>query len=924
MNKTDLTGKIKSIEVTNHSLFDCGDGCRHGKWLSLKNKGIRLVLLALMAIMAFAPAQAVLQERNLSKTLSVLCAELEVNYKKQKVIMESAEKRAQNHHNELISLMKRNQQISLMLYSLPSDYVLDITYACEQATNLYDEFNLSLEASETSQNFTFRLKEEIKRYDGLIKALESLPPTINQPKSELEQIETKMLVAAKDSITSKDSVAVKNSVTVKDSNFVKDNIDILTEEVQKQHPYILNEQEQKIRESCIIYAKALRNNYMRLYSNTKKDERHYKEVETSLTELNEYANNQYDKLIANIMAGGDDYLTILMSLPSKIENGKTQIRDKYSTLQTKSDWRGPVVIFVSFSILLYLALASAVSYLLIILMPKLPTRMGRYIREHHKYQDKKIMISFALGVALFGAVLGLVKLLVVDNHLIIMATSYMYIFAWLFFVIILSLTIRHSGDKLRHGFASYVPFLLMAFFVIIMRIVFMPNSVISLIFPPIMLGATIWQIFNLRRHRTHLATSDLAFSYISLALMIYTTVFSWMGYSLAAVESIVWWSFQLAFILTVVCIHDISENYEKTSFMEKLRKKNNIPSNISDAQLLAKMRNGDYVASTWFYDFIRIALIPIFAIATVLASVVCEADFFNATNLCKQFFEKDFLDVPDVIQVSWMKLFVAGLMYFIIRYVLYVVRSAYRVANEHQAAKYKRPQANITLANNVIAILVWGLYFIFCLVLFNVPKSGVSVITAGLATGLGFAMKDLLENFFYGMSLMAGRVRVGDYIECDGTFGHVESITYQSTQVTTIDGGTVAFLNKSLFSKNFCNLTRTTNYTLVKLPIGVAYGSNVAEVRTVLVEHLNAFYSKYKTEHANMRRPMITEKGFGVVFKDFGDSSVDLLVTYWVLVEHRIAFNAMVREQIYMALNKAGIEIPFPQRDVHIIKAAEE
>ena len=87
MNKTDLTGKIKSIEVTNHSLFDCGDGCRHGKWLSLKNKGIRLVLLALMAIIAFAPAQAGLQERNLSKTLSVLCAELEVNYKKQKVIM---------------------------------------------------------------------------------------------------------------------------------------------------------------------------------------------------------------------------------------------------------------------------------------------------------------------------------------------------------------------------------------------------------------------------------------------------------------------------------------------------------------------------------------------------------------------------------------------------------------------------------------------------------------------------------------------------------------------------------------------------------------------------------------------------------------------------------------------------------------------
>ena len=208
--------------------------------------------------------------------------------------------------------------------------------------------------------------------------------------------------------------------------------------------------------------------------------------------------------------------------------------------------------------------------------------------------------------------------------------------------------------------------------------------------------------------------------------------------------------------------------------------------------------------------------------------------------------------------------------------------------------------------------------------LFNVPKSGVSAISAGLATGLGFAMKDLLENFFYGISLMAGRVRVGDYIECDGTFGHVESITYQSTQIKTIDGSTVAFLNKSLFSKNFSNLTRNTLYTLVKLPVGVAYGTSIEEVRKVLIDHLNAFYSDYQKTHPKQRRPVINEAGFSVVFSDFGDSSVDLLVKYRVLVEHRIVFNAMVKEQIYNALNNAGIEMPFPQRDIHIIKSPEE
>ena len=89
-------------------------------------------------------------------------------------------------------------------------------------------------------------------------------------------------------------------------------------------------------------------------------------------------------------------------------------------------------------------------------------------------------------------------------------------------------------------------------------------------------------------------------------------------------------------------------------------------------------------------------------------------------------------------------------------------------------------------------------------------------------------------------------------------------------------------------------------------------------MRKVLIDHLNAFYNDYKANHKT-NRPMINDKGFSVVFNDFGDSSVDLFVTYWVLVENRIVFNAMVKEQIYKALNNAGIEIPFPQRDLHVI-----
>ena len=176
-------------------------------------------------------------------------------------------------------------------------------------------------------------------------------------------------------------------------------------------------------------------------------------------------------------------------------------------------------------------------------------------------------------------------------------------------------------------------------------------------------------------------------------------------------------------------------------------------------------------------------------------------------------------------------------------------------------------------------------------------------------------MKDLLENFIYGISLMTGRVRVGDYIECDGIQGRVESITYQSTQLITLDGSVIAFLNAQLFSKNFKNLTRNHHYELVKIPIGVAYGSDIEQVRRLLIDTITPIL------HVRIddgREVLKADSTITVVFSDFGASSVDLLVCYWILVDQKARFNALVKESIYNVLTKQGVEIPFPQCDVHI------
>ena len=275
----------------------------------------------------------------------------------------------------------------------------------------------------------------------------------------------------------------------------------------------------------------------------------------------------------------------------------------------------------------------------------------------------------------------------------------------------------------------------------------------------------------------------------------------------------------------------------------------------------------------------------------------------------------NFLNIPGVVQLSIGKLVMVASQFFVFRYLNYLIKALYHKYHKSRVVVNGKP--NFTLANNVIAICCWGMYAIISVKMLKIPSTAVSVISAGLATGVGFAMKDLLENFFYGISLMTGRVRVGDYIECDGIRGKVDSITYQSTQVLTADGCVIAFLNSSLFSKNFKNITRNHSYEMVKIPVGIAYGSNVDEVRKMLIKAVMDLEEK----STDGRDIIDLDKPVSVVFDDFGDNSVNLFVTYWVLVEEKFGKTGQIKEAIYNTLNAHNIEIPFPQRDIHIIES---
>ena len=843
----------------------------------------KIFVLLILSFFTVFQAQAVLKEKDLAQTLGVLRAELELSYNEQQSMMEMYEKRYLDQHRALVKMMQQSNQIALMLYSQNADFTFDMAYACQAATEQYRTLK---ERHLPYNKMIERLTAEIERYDALIQTLLNLPPRL-LPNGELAKLP--------------DSLKVLLPKVVFDT--------------AQKSLFLLDEQGMADREACLEYATALRDNYRTMLENVERDQEHYAKVTKRVEKLNEYALSKYESIQKNIFVnGGNNYFQTIKRFKRYLAVAKKDVGDKYRPFQRESEWRGPVIFGISIFMLFYIVVASLLSY--VIMRWVLPRKWRLFFAEN----NKRPFITIACGIAIFAISISIARAFVTQNF-VLMAIRMMIFFSWLAEVILVSLLIRLTDKQIRAGVRSYLPFICMAFVVIVFRIILIPNNLVNLIYPPIMLIFTIWQFFVMKRKITKLPDSDMIYTVISLIVMIVSCVASWFGFVLLAVQIMVWWMIQLAAIQTVTCFYDLAKLYELHRLPRKIAKDRGEKIATKEElqkyfkKLQPKMAKGEYIGQTWFYDFLFKALLPILAVLSVPFSIYWAANIFEMSSLCRKAFVFIFLNKPGIIQLSLFKLCLVLELYFLFRYLNYACRSFYKMLKKRKKKNDTlQPSSNFTLANNVISILIWGIYVVSAMMILEVSGKGISIVMAGLATGLGFAMKDLLENFVYGVILMTGRLRVGDYIECDGVQGKVESINYQSTQIVTLDGSVIAFQNAALFTKNFKNLTRNHGYVLVKIPVGVAYGTNVEKVRKMLIESLEPL----ATKNAAGKSIVDTKQGFSVLFDDFGDSSVDLFVVCWALVEEKVALVSKVKEVIYNTLNRNHIQIPFPQQDVYI------
>ena len=785
---------------------------------NLLNMKKRLYIIILLMVAFVLPSNAVLKEANLDTTLYMLRTEL-TNYH---IDLEKQNQAAKAQQlaviQELISIVKQADQNSIMLYSQRNGYIFDMTYACHEATEQFKKFK--------SKAVPFRqmIKKnnvEVARFDSLINYLYGM-----------------------------------NTMFLSEEAQVNRNVDLTL---------AVNIRRQLVEKQKQLQA------YVQAYDRT----------DRKLQALNDYANRRYEDIQNSIFNNGDDnYLRILRNFSMNYKEAKTSVTEKYKPIPGMMSQWDVRIIFILFGIIVFWGLISIFLNLFTIrIVITQLMKHGMFENRKESFMAKRPCLIMAMTVVTFAVILGIVRMAVTQNF-VIMASQLLVEYSWLVGVILVSILLRVDNDKIKNTFRIYSPLMLVGFIVIVFRIILIPNDLVNLIFPPVLLLCALWQWNVIGRKHNQVLRTDKTYAFISLAVFGVSTIFAWTGFTLLAVQLIIWWTMQLTCVLTITCCEGWLSVYAK-------RKK------LADKAITDK----------WLYRFIYKVLLPISGVLSFIISIYWAADVFNMSDTTWEIFNKDYIKTSN-FTASLFSISVVACLYFLFNYIN--ITSVDFMRHHFEKADPASAASKIVMFKNVMQVIIWGIWLMIALNVFQVGKSWLLAIFAGLSTGLGFASKDILENIYYGISLMMGRVKVGDYIICDGTRGKVSSISYTSTMLEATDGSVIAFQNSQLFSKNYKNMTKNHGYELDILEVGIAYGSNVKEVKQILIDALMKLDCIYQ------------DKGVKVLLKSFDDSCITLKIVVWVNVLTQAIDDATIMECIYDTLNDHNIEIPFPQREITI------
>jgi potassium efflux system protein len=219
-------------------------------------------------------------------------------------------------------------------------------------------------------------------------------------------------------------------------------------------------------------------------------------------------------------------------------------------------------------------------------------------------------------------------------------------------------------------------------------------------------------------------------------------------------------------------------------------------------------------------------------------------------------------------------------------------------------------EAMITMtgyAGVLIAVIV-------ALAMAGIEFANLALIAGALSVGIGFGLQNIVNNFISGLILLFERpIKTGDWIVVGNTEGYVKRIRIRSTQIQTFDRADVIVPNSELIAGQVTNWMLSDTTGRARIPIGVAYGSDIQKVKAILL--------RIADEHPDVLTDGSAPEPF-VLFREFADSSLNFELRCHIRnIDNRLRVISDINFAIDKAFREEGISIPFPQRDVHIYNA---
>ncbi len=265
--------------------------------------------------------------------------------------------------------------------------------------------------------------------------------------------------------------------------------------------------------------------------------------------------------------------------------------------------------------------------------------------------------------------------------------------------------------------------------------------------------------------------------------------------------------------------------------------------------------------------------------------------------------------VTSTLTVGTMQFSIASFAQAIVMlFLTYYLAKGWRHFFHHNLLKESGLDKGIQESMTTITVYgIWIFGILVSMMAFGLNMTTLTVGFGALGIGIGFGLQNIVNNFFSGIILLFERpIQVGDDIEINGTWATIRKTNVRSTVVQTYDNATIMIPNSELISNQVINWSFKDKRLRRKVTVGVAYGSDIEKVREVLLDI------------ARKMPKVLSYPAPDVIFNDFGDSSLLFTLRFWSFIDFFLIVETDIRFEIDRRFREEGIEIAFPQRDIHI------